>query len=137
MPSASPARASVCTTLLSIVPPCCGCGWHTTMTPTGSPAGRSRAHSMAPAEPSTIRRSVWEFIGWAQAGSAAHVRRQQEPLDDATVLEVRVDDLVDVGLVDVGVPGALGVDDRHRPAGAAIQASGLVDANLARTHQTL
>jgi hypothetical protein len=39
---------------LSIVPPNCGCGWQTTATPRGSPAGESIAHSIAPAGPVTV-----------------------------------------------------------------------------------
>jgi len=49
---ATSVRASVCTILLSIVPPCCGCGWHSTARPRGAPSGgSSMAHAMAPAGP--------------------------------------------------------------------------------------
>jgi hypothetical protein len=48
------------------------------------------------------------------------------------VLQVRVDDLVDVAGVDVGVPDALRVDHGDGPARTSVQASGLVDADLAR-----
>jgi hypothetical protein len=47
------------------------------------------------------------------------------------LLQVRIDDLVDVGVVDVGVPDALRIDDRDRPAGAAVEAARLVDPDPA------
>ena len=103
-PSCRKVRASICTTLLSSVPPNCGCGWQTTATPRGAVSGRSMAHSMRPAGPAMSSRTVRGFM--ASRGSVADVGRQQQALDDLALLQVRVDDLVDVGLVDVGVPGA-------------------------------
>ena len=44
-------------------------------------------------------------------------------------------DLVDVVLVDEGVPGLVGVDHGHRAAGAAVQAAGLVDPHAAHAGQ--
>src|SRR5581483_2548035 len=42
-----------------------------------------------------------------------------------------LDDLLDVFLVDVGVPDAFGIDDDARALFAAIEAAGLVDAHVA------
>src|SRR5262245_391347 len=69
--------------------------------------------------------------------STPDVRRQQKPLDDLALLEMRVDDLVDVVLVDVRVPDRLRVHHRHRSARTAVQAAGLVDAHAARSGQLL
>ena len=124
------ARARVCATLLSIVPPCCGCGWQITATPRSAPAGASTAHSIAPAGPGTSWRTVWRVHRPTFGGSSR--RSTTWPL-----LQVRVDDLVDVVLVDVGVPDRFGVDHGHRAAGAAVQAAGLVDAHAARPGQAL
>jgi len=44
---------------------------------------------------------------------------------------VLLDDFVDVGLVDVGIPDSLWVDDDHRTFIATVHASGLVDPHLA------
>src|SRR5689334_3083017 len=98
--------------------------------PRGSPSGRSMAHSIGPAGPATACTTVRGVI--LDCASTAHVGRQHEALDDAAVLEVRVDDLVDVVAVDVGVPDRLGIDDRHGAAGTAVQAPGFVDAHLSR-----
>src|SRR5258707_1153257 len=57
--------------------------------------------------------------------AGAHLHPQ--PLDDTAVLEVLLDDLVDVGLVDVGVPDRVGVDDNARAFLAAVEAARLVD----------
>ena len=83
---------------------------------------------MRPAGPAICSRTVRGVIASALS---ADVGRQQQALDDLAALQVRVDDLVDVALVDVGVPDALGIDDRDRAAGAAVEAAGLVDAHLA------
>src|SRR3989344_1148330 len=61
------------------------------------------------------------------AASAADVVRQLQALDDLATEQVTVDDLVDVALVDEGVPGAFGVDHGDRAARTAVQAAGLVD----------
>jgi hypothetical protein len=57
-PSSRQERAIVCTTLLSSVPPNCGCGWQTSARPRGGAAGRSTAHSIAPAGPAICTRTV-------------------------------------------------------------------------------
>src|SRR5476649_814565 len=44
---------------------------------------------------------------------------------------MRIDDFIDVGLVDVGVPSALRIDHDDRPFFAAVEATRLVDADLA------
>src|ERR1043166_1865895 len=44
-----------------------------------------------------------------------------------------LDDLLDVFLVDVGVPGPFRIDDDARSFLAAIEAARLVDANVARS----
>ncbi len=64
-PHCTKARARVCTTLLSMVPPNRGWGWAITATPRGAPPSgtlaASRATSMAPAGPCRVSRSVWAF----------------------------------------------------------------------------
>ena len=75
--------------------------------------------SISPAGPSTASRSG----GRRTLICAA--------LDDATVLQMLVDDLVDVGLVDVRVPDLLRVDDDHRTLVTAVEAPCLVHAHLA------
>jgi hypothetical protein len=60
-PHCTKARASVCTTLLSMVPANSGCGCAMTATPRESPAGRSSAISSAPAGPSMMDLRVWAF----------------------------------------------------------------------------
>ncbi|SIT37078.1 hypothetical protein BN2475_100111 [Paraburkholderia ribeironis] len=54
-----------------------------------------------------------------------------QTLDDLAVGEMGVDDLVDVGFVDVRVPDAFRIHDERRAELAAIEATGLVDAHLA------
>src|ERR1035441_1875305 len=44
---------------------------------------------------------------------------------------MRIDDLVNVGGVDIRVPSAFGIDDGDRPAGAAIETARFVDPHLA------
>src|SRR5207245_7462078 len=122
----------------AIVPPCCGCGWQTTAVPRGGSPGASMAHSSAPAGPAIVWRTVCAFMSGGMAKRlAADVRRELQALHRLALLQVRIDDLVDVVLVDVGVPDGVGVDHRHRTAGAAVQAACLVDAHLARAGQAL
>ena len=93
--SCTKARASVCTTLLSIVPPCCGCGWHNTATPRGAhPAGRVDR-----------RLDAARWAGDASGVAVLRVHAQpQRPTSGGSsrrsttspVLQVRLDDLVDV-----------------------------------------
>ncbi len=52
-------------------------------------------------------------------------------LDHAAVLEVLLDDLVDVGAIDVGVPDRVRIDHDAGAFLATVQAAGLVDADLA------
>src|SRR5688572_15618639 len=133
-PDCTKARATVCTTLFSMVPPYKGCGCAITAVPRegASVIGWSRSMSMAPTGPASWKRRVWEFMR-----SAPQVRGCQQAFDHLPILEVRFDDLVDVVLVDIGVPDRFGVDHDHGPRGAAVEAAGLVDADLARTGQAL
>src|SRR5258706_4074656 len=55
-----------------------------------------------------------------------------QTLDDLAVHKMRIDDFIDVRFVDVGVPGAFGIDDDRRTFLAAVKASRLVDANVSR-----
>ncbi len=71
----------------------------------------------------------------SEPGSASEFRRGEQALDHLAVLEVGLDDLVDIAGVHVGVPGALGIDDRDGPARAAVQAARLVHAHLAGTSE--
>src|SRR5688572_23685928 len=56
-----------------------------------------------------------------------------EALDDAAVLQMLFDDLVDVGLIDVRVPDRIGVDHDAGTFLAAIEAARLIYADLALT----
>src|SRR3954470_20114267 len=62
-----------------------------------------------------------------RAGAHLH----PEPLDDTAVLQVFFDDLVDVRLVDIGVPDRVGIDDDAGTFLAAVEAARLIDADLA------
>jgi hypothetical protein len=59
--------------------------------------------------------------------------REAESLYDSAANEVIVQDLLQILLVDIGVPGSFGIDDRYRPFGAAIQTPGGIDAHPAGT----
>src|SRR3982074_524376 len=100
-------RARVWVTLLSMVPPNSGCGWATSARPRGvgncSASGRSSAHWSAPAAPASVKYSVCGFIGYRQ-------RSDFEALDDLSADDMRIDDFVDVVVVDIGVPGALRIN---------------------------
>src|SRR4051812_38998559 len=63
----------------------------------------------------------------------AHLHLQA--LDDASVAQMLLDDLVDVGLVDIGVPDTLGIDHHAGAFLAAVEAARLVDAHLPRARQ--
>src|SRR4051812_24653057 len=66
---------------------------------------------------------------------ARPARSYPQALHDPAVLEMLLDDLVDVGLVHVGVPDLLRI---HHDAGAflaAVEAAGLVDAHGARARK--
>src|SRR3989449_7415317 len=62
------------------------------------------------------------------AGGGTHLHAQA--LDDAAVPQVLLDDLVDVGAVDIGVPDRVRVDHHAGAFLAAIEAPGLVDAHF-------
>jgi hypothetical protein len=51
-------------------------------------------------------------------------------LDNAAVDDMRIDDLVDIVTIDIGVPNRVGIDDEHRAFVAAIEAAGLVMRTL-------
>jgi len=57
--------------------------------------------------------------------------RQAQALDDLAIFQVRLDDLIDVRFVEIGVPDAFRIDHDHRPFFAALQASGLIDTHFA------
>src|SRR3954469_2437919 len=88
--------------------------------PRGRPSGWSTAHSIFPAGPSTNLRCVLARITCAAS--------DPQPLDDAPVLHVLLDDLVDIGLVHVGVPDRVGIDHDAGAFLAAVEAARLVDA---------
>jgi hypothetical protein len=55
---------------------------------------------------------------------------------NATVLQVFADDFVDIGFIDVGVPDAVGVHHEHRAIIATVEATCLVDADIAFALET-
>ena len=63
------------------------------------------------------------------------MRRGQQTFDHTPVAQVRLDDFIDVCLVDKGVPDRLGIDHGDRAGSAAVKTAGLVDPHLARTGQ--
>src|SRR4029079_3368469 len=128
-PHCTKARASVCTTLLSMVPPNSGCGCAITAMPHALPSGTLRSSWMRPAGPASSSRSVCAFIPASSLPSSAQVRRRQQALHHLAVLHVLLDDLVDVVLVDVRVPDAFRVHHGNRAALAAVHATGLVHAH--------
>ena len=42
-----------------------------------------------------------------------------------------IDDLIDIVRIDIGVPGTFGVNDKHRPFFAAVEAAGFIDTDSA------
>jgi hypothetical protein len=52
--------------------------------------------------------------------STAYVRRNQQALNTLAVFEVTLHDLVNISLVDKGVPNCFGVNDRDRPCRATV-----------------
>ena len=123
-------RASVCTTLLSRVPPNSGCGCAISAMPRAGllplrlRSANTDGWSTAHLDPARRRRVDREPVRASASQSAG--RSTMRPFD-----EVLLDDLVDVRLVDVGVPDRLGVDDDARAFLAAVEAARLVDADLA------
>ena len=61
---------------------------------------------------------------------------QEEALHDPAADEVLAQDLLDVFLVDAGVPGSLGIHDDHRPFGTTVQATGGIDPDTSWTRNT-
>ena len=55
-----------------------------------------------------------------------------KPLDDFTLDQVAVDDLVDVVHIDIRVPDTVGVDDDAGTFLTAVQAAGLINSNFLR-----
>jgi hypothetical protein len=53
---------------------------------------------------------------------------QLQALDNAPLFQMDIEDFVDVGLIDIGVPDTFRVDHQHRPLVAAIHAARAVDA---------
>ena len=84
-----------------------------------------------------MKKLVNDGCGAPHGGSAPQMRRRAQALDRPAELQVRLDDLVDVGLIDIAVPDAFRVHHRHRARSAAVQAAGLVDAHLAGAGQAL
>ena len=69
----------------------------------------------------------------AGLGERVHRRQVAQSLDDLATAQVTLDDLVEIFVVDVGVPDGLGVDDQDGSGLAAVEAAGTVDPYLACT----
>ena len=69
--------------------------------------------------------------------SAAHMAGQHQALNHLSVLQVRIDNFVNVMLVNVGVPNRIRVNHSHGPTGASIQTTRLVDTHTAFAMQFL
>src|SRR5687768_12218467 len=100
--------------------------------PRRSAPGSLRSTSRRPAGPSISTRSVVDGCSGRRAPLTSHQASDAQPLHHAAVLEMLLDDLVDVFLVDVGVPHGFRVDHHHGTQLTAIHASRLIDADLAR-----
>jgi hypothetical protein len=59
-----------------------------------------------------------------------------QAIDDPAVYQVLLDDFVQVLVVHIGVPRALRVNHQYRPFFATVEATGLIDADLARAGQS-
>src|SRR6266540_2113174 len=59
-----------------------------------------------------------------------HARIVDQPLDRDAAQNMRLEDLLEVGLFHSRVPDVLGIDDHHRAVPALREAAGLVDADL-------
>ena len=53
-----------------------------------------------------------------------------QPFHDATVNQMLVNDFVQISMIHIGIPDCIRIDDDDRPFGAAIQATGIIDAHL-------
>ena len=67
--------------------------------------------------------------------SARQIGRRQQSINDHAMLQVRVDDFVDIGFVNVGVPNTFRIDHDHRTRGTAVQTTSPVDPYFARPRQ--
>ena len=67
---------------------------------------------------------------WFQPSNPLILLVYQKPLDHAALNEVLIDDFVDIGMIDVLVPGLFRIDDQHGPILAAVQAACRVDTDL-------
>jgi hypothetical protein len=67
-----------------------------------------------------------------QRDSVADIGCQQQALDDSAANKMRLDDFVDITLVDEVIPNGFGIDHDHRPTGTAVEAPGPVDTHTAR-----
>jgi hypothetical protein len=61
--------------------------------------------------------------------SPPYVFGQQQSLHGAVLDQVALNDLLDVFMIDIGVPLTPGINDHDWPSRAAVQTSGLVDSN--------
>ena len=69
--------------------------------------------------------------GFTDGEQAGHRLLNLQALNDAAILNVLENNLVNVALIYVGVPNIIWVDDQHRALGTTIQTAGEVDAHLA------
>src|SRR3569832_128990 len=67
---------------------------------------------------------------------ASRLGSELESLYDSPLPQMLLDDLVDVFLIDVAVPHALGIDHDHRPLLAAVETARGDDAHAARSGET-
>src|SRR5512139_473573 len=119
-PSSAKVLASVVTILLSMVPPMMGSGCATTAMARGSTSGMC-----------TMPCSTPEGAGMENLCRPIRLvcSSDLQALYYLAVFEVRLDDLVDVALIDIGVPDRLRLNRHHRTVVAAVHAAGRVDAD--------
>jgi hypothetical protein len=61
----------------------------------------------------------------------ADIGCQQQALHDSAANKMRIDNFVDVALVDEVVPNGFRIDHGHRPASTAVEAPGSIDTHTA------
>ena len=71
------------------------------------------------------------MIGFGFCSERETTTSNLQALDNLAANQMRVDDFIDILGIDVGVPDTLGVDHQHGAFFAAVETTGLVDANLA------
>src|SRR5713226_10389349 len=87
-------------------------------------AGSSRSVGMSDRVQRMKLRGARDLVG------SGHSRIVDQPLHRDAAQNMRLEDLLEVGLLHPRVPDVLGIDDHHRPVATLREAARLVDADL-------